>query len=477
MVVGFASKDVLANLFNCLTLYFDRPYEVGDHIVCRGQDIEGIVQSLSWRTTHVRTFDKRMLYVPNSMFINSAIENRSRLTHRRLREVIGIRYDDAGQMRTITAQVEEMLHAHPDIDNEAGILVYFNAFNSSSLDFFIYSFTRRVDWKEFHALKHDYPVEYHRYCGILWRGIRFPDSYRTCGFRTGCNRGDRIMKASSSTQSSPKEYFFHKMQSIGNDFILFDRRKKPLTLRTKQLQWLADRHYGIGCDQVIVLTHTDDGEGLFCRFYNADGGEAGMCGNGLRCVGHFLHFLDELAVDTPVQINCVGRKVSLRVEKMVMFVWIWGSRTGRRPIYRHRWSSDGTFSVGLETESVEFTAVSMGNPHAVARVADIREVPLDSWGEDGAWPPLFPEGVNIGIMTVIDRRHICLRVYERGVGETLGCGSGACAAVAVGYRYNWLHSPVKVSMRGGEVEVICPDKGSIWLSGPATYVYSGRIVI
>ena len=155
LIVGFASKDALSNLFNCMTLYFDRPYEVGDHIICRGEDIEGVVQSLSWRTTHVRTFDKRMLYVPNSMFINSAIENRSRLTHRRLREVIGIRYADAGKMEEITGKVKEMLAAHPDIDNDAGVLVYFNAFGASSLDFFISAFTRRVDWNEFHALKHD----------------------------------------------------------------------------------------------------------------------------------------------------------------------------------------------------------------------------------------------------------------------------------------------------------------------------------
>jgi len=155
IAVGFAAKDLLANFFGGLMIYLDRPFKVGDWIRSDDKSIEGTVENIGWRLTRIRTFDKRPLYVPNSIFTNITVENPSRMTNRRIKETIGVRYDDVDKMSRIVNQVKDMLMNHPDIDQNQTLMVNFNAFAASSVDFFIYTFTKTTNWAEYHEIKQD----------------------------------------------------------------------------------------------------------------------------------------------------------------------------------------------------------------------------------------------------------------------------------------------------------------------------------
>ncbi len=155
IAVGFAAKDLLANFFGGLMIYLDRPFKVGDWIRSNDKEIEGTVEDIGWRLTRIRTFDKRPLYVPNSIFANIAVENPSRMTNRRIKETMGIRYSDVSKMATIVDQVKSMLQNHPEIDTEQTMIINFNSFSSSSVDFFIYTFTKTTNWIYFHEIKQD----------------------------------------------------------------------------------------------------------------------------------------------------------------------------------------------------------------------------------------------------------------------------------------------------------------------------------
>ena len=155
LAVGFAAKDLLANFFGGLMVYLDRQFAVGDWIRSPDQNIEGTVEDIGWRLTRIRTFDKRPLYVPNSTFTHISVENPSRMTNRRIYETVGVRYDDAGKLPAIVKDVEAMLRNHPDIDLDQTLMVNFNAFASSSLDFFVYTFTKTTVWTEYHQIKQD----------------------------------------------------------------------------------------------------------------------------------------------------------------------------------------------------------------------------------------------------------------------------------------------------------------------------------
>lgn len=155
VAVGFAAKDLLANFFGGLMIYLDRPFSVGDWIRSPDRNIEGTVEKIGWRLTLIRTFDKRPLYIPNSMFASISVENPSRMTHRRINETIGVRYDDSKQLPAIIDDVKAMLTNHPEIDNTQTLMVNFNQFAASSLDFFIYTFTKTTNWVKFHEVKQD----------------------------------------------------------------------------------------------------------------------------------------------------------------------------------------------------------------------------------------------------------------------------------------------------------------------------------
>ena len=155
IAVGFAAKDLLANFFGGLMIYLDRPFSVGDWVRSPDKEIEGTVEDVGWRLTRIRTFDKRPLYIPNAVFANISVENPSRMTNRRIYETIGVRYSDLAEMTTIIDQVTEMLLQHEDIDSDQTMIVNFNQFSASSLDFFIYTFTKTTRWVEFHKIKQD----------------------------------------------------------------------------------------------------------------------------------------------------------------------------------------------------------------------------------------------------------------------------------------------------------------------------------
>ncbi|MDD9894995.1 MAG: mechanosensitive ion channel family protein, partial [Gammaproteobacteria bacterium] len=155
LAVGFAAQDLLSNFFGGLMIYLDRPFKIGDWIRSPDRNIEGTVESIGWRLTVVRTFDKRPLYVPNSVFTTLALENPSRMSNRRIKETIGIRYQDASKMGAIVADVKSMLQNHEEIDSDQTLIVNFNAYAASSLDFFIYTFTKTTNWILFHEIKQD----------------------------------------------------------------------------------------------------------------------------------------------------------------------------------------------------------------------------------------------------------------------------------------------------------------------------------
>ncbi|MDB2550910.1 mechanosensitive ion channel family protein, partial [Rickettsiales bacterium] len=153
IAIGFAAKDLLANFFGAIMIYLDRPFAVGDWIKSPDRDIEGTVTNIGWRLTKIRTFESRMLYVPNSIFSNIAIENPSRMSNRRIFETIGLRYDDVNKVPVIVEKIRKMLENHQDIDNKKTLMVNLNKFNDFSVDFFIYTFTKTTNWEEFHKIK------------------------------------------------------------------------------------------------------------------------------------------------------------------------------------------------------------------------------------------------------------------------------------------------------------------------------------
>lgn len=155
VAVGFAAKDLLSNFFGALMIYFDKPFKIGDWIRSPDRSIEGTVEAIGWRQTRIRTFDKRPLYVPNSVFSTIAVENPSRMTHRRIYETIGVRYADVKAVKNIVDDVKKMLIDHPEIDESQTMIVHLNEFNSSSVDFFVYTFTHTTDWIKFHSVKED----------------------------------------------------------------------------------------------------------------------------------------------------------------------------------------------------------------------------------------------------------------------------------------------------------------------------------
>lgn len=174
IAIGFAAKDLLANFFGGLMLYLDRPFSVGDWIRSPDRQIEGTVEHIGWRLTRIRTFDKRPLYVPNYMFTTISIENPSRMRNRRIKETIGVRYDDIGQIAPILQAIREMLKTHPEIDTTQILMVHLNEFGPSSLNFFVYTFTKTTKWTEFHKVKEDVLLKIHQIIAAHGAEVAFP---------------------------------------------------------------------------------------------------------------------------------------------------------------------------------------------------------------------------------------------------------------------------------------------------------------
>ena len=270
---------------------------------------------------------------------------------------------------------------------------------------------------------------------------------------------------------------FTKMHGLGNDFIVFDAPDAKHVPTRGQLRALADRRTGIGFDQALVLTpprHT--GTDVYYRIFNADGGEVEQCGNGARCIARLVATRGRRR-DRHVRMDSPGGIVEaeLRPDGLVsvaMGVPDFDPRS--LPMKADREAA--SYSLELPVGHVEFGAVSIGNPHAVIRVRSVDTAPVDSIGPAMENHERFPKRVNVGFVEIVSPSHIRLRVFERGVGETLACGTGACAAVALGRRDGALAEEVRVDVRGGRLGVRWPGPGeAIWLTGPAETAFEGQV--
>lgn len=270
---------------------------------------------------------------------------------------------------------------------------------------------------------------------------------------------------------------FTKMHGLGNDFVLFNAFAGSITLSPEQIRFVADRRFGVGCDQVLLLESANvPGADVRFRIYNADGAEVEQCGNGVRCVGRFLweHGLvdkDEIVVETLNGLLTLYRQANGQV-KVTMGI----PEFAPEEIPMLAKSAANSYVLQVGDEQIEVAAVSMGNPHAIIKVDDTDAAPVRKLGPLVERHEVFPNGANVSFMQVIDSSHIRLRVWERGVGETLACGTGACAAVVAGHLLSLLDDDVDVTLPGGHLQIRWRGgQEPVWMTGPATQVFEGRI--
>jgi diaminopimelate epimerase len=277
---------------------------------------------------------------------------------------------------------------------------------------------------------------------------------------------------------------FTKMHGLGNDFIVFDAPKEGRLPSPEQWRALAARHTGIGFDQALVLEPPRrSGTQVYYRIFNADGGEVEQCGNGVRCLASFLHRRDALASnpgsDGAIVLDSPAGAIRARVHDANLVSVDMGVPNFEPASLPFEASSEAhVYPLAVAGTEIEIGAVSMGNPHAVLTVASVANAPVDRLGPAIERHPRFPNRVNVGFMEIVDRAHIRLRVFERGVGETLACGTGACAAVAVGRRHGRLDPTVEVELPGGKLEITWSAPGEhIWMKGPTAVSFTGRVEI
>ncbi|MEQ1590411.1 MAG: diaminopimelate epimerase [Gallionella sp.] len=270
---------------------------------------------------------------------------------------------------------------------------------------------------------------------------------------------------------------FTKMHGAGNDFVVLDGTRQKIDLSSEQMRLLADRRFGVGCDQILLVEKPSHTNADFrYRIFNADGGEVEQCGNGARCFMRFVYD-NKLTSKREITVETQCGLIVPRLEEDGRVTVNMGA-----PIFEAMripfTDSSGAISEPLEVaaQTLQISAVSMGNPHAVQVVDDIELAPVATLGALIENHPRFPNRVNAGFMQIRDRHHIKLRVYERGAGETLSCGTGACAAAVVGIRRGLLDSPVNVATRGGMLSIAWQNSDSpVLMTGPATTVFSGEI--
>jgi diaminopimelate epimerase len=270
---------------------------------------------------------------------------------------------------------------------------------------------------------------------------------------------------------------FTKMHGLGNDFVVFDAISQSVNLTPAQFQFVADRHFGIGCDQILLVERATRPDADFrYRIFNADGGEVEQCGNGARCFVRFVHE-KKLSQKAEIRVETAAGIIVPRLEPSGLVTVNMGvPRFAPAEIPFVAEKRAPTYLLGLEGKLAEVSVLSMGNPHAVQWVEDVDCAPVAVEGPQIESHPSFPARVNAGFMQVLDRGRIKLRVYERGAGETLACGTGACAAVVAGRMRGVLDSEVRVTTRGGEMIIRWEGEGQpVWMTGPAVTVFEGEI--
>jgi len=260
---------------------------------------------------------------------------------------------------------------------------------------------------------------------------------------------------------------FTKMEGAGNDFVVLDATRAPFTLSREQVRRLADRHFGVGCDQVLVVEKASRPAVDFrYRVFNADGGEVEQCGNGARCFVKFVHGKG-LTGKREIRVETLGGMIVPRLEEDGEVSVDMGPPRLESPLVQ---------PLVVDGARVELAILSMGNPHAVQLVADVEAAPVATQGPLLERHKRFPQRVNAGYMQVVDRHSIRLRVFERGAGETLSCGTGACAAAVSGIARGLLQSPVRVQTRGGTLTIAwAGGDNAVWMKGPANSVFDGTI--
>lgn len=272
---------------------------------------------------------------------------------------------------------------------------------------------------------------------------------------------------------------FAKMHGLGNDFVVFDATREPLNLAPDQLQLIADRRVGVGCDQILAAEPAirPDAD-FFYRIYNADGSESGQCGNGARCLALFLR---DQGLCAKQHIVVQTRTGLMRLEwlddgQVRVEMGVPALQPAQVPLDMP--NRQDSYELALSNgDSVRVHAVSIGNPHAVLTVDNVGTAPVGTLGCELEAHPAFPERANIGFMQIQDPQHIALRVYERGAGETRACGSGACAAMVAGRVYHGLAERIQVSLPGGILTVEWQGEGQpIYLTGDATHVFTGELI-
>lgn len=270
---------------------------------------------------------------------------------------------------------------------------------------------------------------------------------------------------------------FTKMHGNGNDFVVFDATHSLPDLDSAQVRHIADRHFGIGCDQVLLVEaprHPDTD--FHYRIFNADGGEVEQCGNGARCFARFVRDKG-LTRKSEIRVGTASGVIVPRIEADGRVTVDMGMpRFAPADIPFEAPQRALTYMLEVGEKTIEISALSMGNPHAVQVVSDVDLAPVAAQGPLIECHPRFPQHVNAGYMQLVDRKRIRLRVYERGAGETLACGTGACAAVVAGISRGLLDTPVIVETRGGELTVAWGGEGTpVMMTGSAETVFEGEI--
>ena len=273
---------------------------------------------------------------------------------------------------------------------------------------------------------------------------------------------------------------FTKMQGLGNDFVMIDAVRQPIQLSSDQVRWLADRHFGVGCDQLLVVEPARaPGVDFRYRIFNADGGEVEQCGNGARCFARFV-FEQGLTDKREIRVETKKGIITPRLEddgNVTVDMGVPVLTPAEVPFVSD--SDAWVQPLDVAGTPVAITAVSMGNPHAVQVVADVDTAPVAEQGPLIEHHPRFPARVNAGFLQVVDEHRVRLRVFERGAGETLACGTGACAAVVAGIRLGLLDARVDVQARGGAltIEWAGGEPDHVFMTGPAVTVFEGSIDI
>ncbi|WP_435275130.1 diaminopimelate epimerase [Psychrobium sp. nBUS_13] len=270
---------------------------------------------------------------------------------------------------------------------------------------------------------------------------------------------------------------FSKMHGLGNDFVMVDAVSNNVFLSKDQIIKLADRHTGIGFDQLLMVESPYDPDLDFhYRIFNSDGSEVENCGNGARCFAKFVR-MKGLSNRYRLGVSCKGGKLQLKHERngqITVSMGVPQFNPAKVPFEANK--QEATYILRTDDQTAFCGVVSMGNPHCVLTVDDINEAPVETLGPQLSHHERFPEQTNVGFMQIVSRKHIKLRVYERGVGETRACGTGACAAVAIGKAQGLLDDNVTVDLPGGTLKIFWRgDRSQLKMTGPATHVYDGQI--